>query len=58
MIVEVLNSIVPQSDEDCSNLTEILNTTYLKKGENWIQEGKKNYNITFIEEGYLRKFYV
>jgi len=56
--MEVLNSIVPLSDRDCSSLTEILKTTCLSKGEYWIQADKKNFNIAFIEEGYLRKFYL
>jgi CRP-like cAMP-binding protein len=56
-VIQVFNSIVPLSDRDCSSLNEILNTTILNKGEYWIKADKKNYNIGFIEEGYLRKFY-
>ena len=57
-IIQILNGIVPLSDKDCSSLNEILNITDLNKGEYWIKADKKNYNIAFIEEGYLRKFYI
>jgi len=57
-IIQVLNNIVPLSDQDCNSLNEILNTVYLDKGEYWIKADKKNHNIAFIDEGYLRKFYV
>jgi CRP/FNR family transcriptional regulator, anaerobic regulatory protein len=56
-IIQAFNHIVQLSDKDCSNLSEILHTTTLNKGEHWIMEGKKNYNVAFIVEGYLRKFY-
>jgi CRP-like cAMP-binding protein len=57
-IIQVLNNIVPLPDQDCISLNEILDTLYLDKGEYWIKEGKKNDHIAFIDEGYLRKFYV
>jgi len=57
-LIQVLTNIAPISDKDCSSLNEILNTTYLNKGEYWVEADKKNYTIAFIEEGYLRKFYL
>lgn len=57
-IIEVLNSIAPLNDKDRFSLTEILNTVSLDKGEYWIMEGRKNLNVAFIEDGYLRKFYL
>jgi CRP/FNR family transcriptional regulator, anaerobic regulatory protein len=57
-IIQSFNSVVPLSDKDYSSLTEILNTTCLDKGKYWIQTDKKNNNIAFIEDGYLRKFYI
>jgi CRP/FNR family transcriptional regulator, anaerobic regulatory protein len=56
-IIQVLNNFVPLSDKDCISLNEILNTVCLNKGEYWIKAEKKNHNIAFIDEGYLRKFY-
>ena len=35
-----------------------MHTEILDKGEYWIKAGRKNPNIAFIEEGYLRKFYL
>jgi CRP/FNR family transcriptional regulator, anaerobic regulatory protein len=57
-IIQVLNGIMPLSDKDCCSLNEILKTTKLNKGEYWIEADKKNYNIAFVDEGYLRKFYL
>lgn len=56
-VIQVLNSIVTLRDEDCLRLNEILLTKHLNKGDYWIEADKKNYQIAFIEEGYLRKFY-
>jgi CRP/FNR family transcriptional regulator, anaerobic regulatory protein len=57
-IIQVLSRIAPLNEKDCDSLSKILNTTYLNKGEYWIKAEKKNHNIAFIEEGYLRKFYI
>ncbi len=57
-IIEVLNNIAPLNDKDRHSLNEILNTLCLNKGEYWIRAGKKNYDIAFIDKGYLRKFYL
>ena len=56
-ITQVLSRLAPLNEKDCDSLSEILNTTYLNKGEYWIKAEKKNHNIAFIDEGYLRKFY-
>jgi CRP-like cAMP-binding protein len=57
-VLQVLTSIAPLSETDCDGLSEIFTTLRLKKGDYWIEVGKKNNNIAFLEEGYLRKFYV
>ncbi len=57
-IIQVFNDITPLSDRDRNCLNEILNSLCLDKGEYWIREGKKNYDIAFIDKGYLRKFYL
>jgi CRP-like cAMP-binding protein len=57
-IIQVFNDITPLSDRDCNCLKELLNSLCLDKGEYWIREGKKNYDIAFIDKGYLRKFYL
>jgi hypothetical protein len=57
-ILQVLNSIAPISETDCHRLGEILHSTCLQKGDYWIKTDRKNQPIGFIEEGYLRKFYL
>ena len=57
-ILKVLNSVNPLSEQDCSDIIKIIKTRILKKGEYWLEEGKVNYNVAFVEEGYLRKYYV
>ena len=53
-IIQVFNNITPLSDRDRNSLNEILNSLCLDKGEYWIREGKKNYDIAFIDKGYLK----
>jgi len=57
-IIRVLNSIAPITENDCASLVEIFSTTKLSKGEYWIREGKKNDRVAFVEEGYMRKYYL
>jgi CRP-like cAMP-binding protein len=57
-ILQVLNNISPLNEKDVNNLLEICKNVHINKGEYWIKEGKKNNYIAFIEEGYLRKFYL
>lgn len=57
-IIQVFNNIAPLTDKDRIDLHDILKTHSLRKGDYWIRAGKKNHNIAFIDEGYLRKFYV
>ena len=57
-IIQIFKTIVPISETDCENLEGIFHSLTLNKGDYWIEAGQKNNNIAFIEEGYLRKFYV
>ena len=57
-IIRVLNIIAPITENDCASLVEIFSTTKLSKGEYWIREGKKNERVAFVEEGYMRKYYL
>jgi hypothetical protein len=54
-ILKFLNSVNPLSEKDCDDVLKILKTRQLKKGERWLEEGRANYNVAFVEEGYLRK---
>jgi len=57
-ILKFLNSVNPLSEKDCDDVLKILTTKQLKKGEHWIEEGKVNYNVAFVEEGYLRRYWI
>src|SRR4051794_15163074 len=57
-VLKFLNSVNPLSEEDCDNLLKIFRTNQLKKGDYWLEEGKVNYNVAFVEEGYLRRYWL
>jgi CRP-like cAMP-binding protein len=57
-ILQVLKKAVSLPDKDCNKLINLTSRIELNKGDYWIEPGKKNNNIAFIEEGYLRKFYM
>lgn len=57
-IIEVLKKIAPLSEEECNRFLNITTPFHLNKGEYWIESGKRNNSIAFIQDGYLRKFYV
>lgn len=57
-LLHTLKQIAPLSDEDCQRLMDITKPIYLEKGDYWIEAGKKNTLVAFLDEGYLRKFYV
>jgi CRP-like cAMP-binding protein len=57
-ILQVLKKAALLPDEDCNKLLNLTSRIELNKGDYWIESGKKNNNIAFIEEGYLRKFYM
>jgi CRP-like cAMP-binding protein len=57
-ILRFLNEINPLSEEDCDNVLRLLKTKKLRKGDHWIQEGKANSNVAFVEEGYLRRYWL
>jgi len=57
-IIEVLKKTAPLSEEDCDKFLSIISTVQLNKGDYWIEAGKKNNNVAFLEAGYLRKYYV
>src|SRR5476651_1904312 len=57
-ILKVLNTVNPLSEKDCEDILKLLKTRTLKKGEFWLEEGRMNYNVAFVEEGYLRRYWV
>jgi len=57
-IIQMLQRIAPLSQEDCKRFMEITTTSKLNKGDYWIESGKMANNVSFLEEGYLRKFYL
>jgi CRP-like cAMP-binding protein len=58
MIIDELKKFGPLSDNDCESILGIFTTTILDKGEHWIEANKKTERLAFVDEGYLRKYYV
>lgn len=56
-VIEVLMRVSPLNKKDIDSIISITEPLTLKKGEYWIQAGKSNRNIGFVESGYLRKYY-
>lgn len=57
-LIEVLRQVAPLTDEEAKQLMGITKTVQLQKGDFWIESGKKNDLMAFVDEGYLRKYYV
>lgn len=57
-LVKVLNDIQILSGKETTDFMSLLKERHLKKGEYWLKEGISNRNIAFIQEGFLRKFYL
>lgn len=57
-ITRALLKMAPLTDEDIINFTSITTQKPLNKGDYWIEAGKKNNQVGFIEKGYLRKYYM
>jgi len=57
-IVAVLKGFSPLNENDRDQLLALCTPLVLEKGEHWIQEGKKNDSVAFLENGYLRKYFV
>jgi CRP-like cAMP-binding protein len=56
-IIQALKKAAPLKEEDCRRLLNLTSTIQLEKSDYWIQPGRKNNNIAFLDNGYLRKFY-
>jgi len=57
-IINELQKFGALPEEDRTNLVGILSRKTLKKGEYWIEANRKNDRVAFLEDGYLRKYYV
>jgi CRP-like cAMP-binding protein len=57
-IIQALKNLAPLSKEDCKNLLSITTAVKLKKGDLWVETGNKNDLASFLEEGYMRRFYL
>jgi len=53
-----LERISPLSTEEREEMAGITVIRRLDKGEHWIQEGRTTRMLAFVEEGYLRKYYL
>jgi CRP-like cAMP-binding protein len=57
-IIQNFHSIIPLSEKEIEDFIQITKEEKLLKGDLWIKENKRNENIAFLVNGYLRKFYV
>ena len=57
-LLQILKQIAPLTEEDSAKLINITRSVQLKKGDFWIESGKMNTMVAFLDEGYLRKYYV
>jgi len=57
-MIKALSYISKLSEEDCNNLAKICDTIELQKGDYWIEANKENTMLAFVNEGYLRKYYL
>ena len=57
-LIQVLKQIAPLTDDDCQRFMTNTKSIQLEKGDFWIESGKSNNMIAFLDEGYLRKYYV
>src|SRR5262245_10271151 len=57
-LLQFLNHLAPLTDDDCEKMMSITKTIELKKGDFWIKFGKPNPMVAFVDEGYLRKYYI
>lgn len=57
-LIDTLQQIAPLSNEDTKKLQELTKSIQLKKGDLWIESGKANPMVAFLDEGYLRKYYL
>ena len=56
-MINVLRHITPLTDEDAAQILAITESIELEKGDFWIEYGKTNDKVAFVEKGYLRKYY-
>jgi len=57
-IVQVFKKIAPLAEEDIVSFLSITKTRRLAKGDYWIEAGRKNTQIGFLNAGHLRKYYL
>src|SRR5882724_6810602 len=53
-----LEKVSSLSKEEIQMIDVLAREQHLEKGMFWVREGKKADKISFIEKGYLRKFFV
>lgn len=57
-LIAVFNQITPLTEADNLQLEKLLKPVQLAKGDYWIMPDRINHQIAFVEEGYLRKYYL
>lgn len=57
-IVQVLKKIALLTEKDIVSFLGVMKTREFKKGDYWIEAGRRNRQIGFLDAGYLRKYYL
>lgn len=57
-LIQTLKQIALLTDEDAEKLMNICRPVQLNKGDFWIRSGKLNTMVGFLNDGYLRKYYI
>jgi len=57
-IITAFTHILPLSEKEIQDFTQITKEEKLSKGQFWVKENKRNERIGFLIDGYLRKFYI
>jgi len=57
-IISAFTRILPLSEKEIQDFTQITREEELFKGQFWIKENKRNERVGFLLNGYLRKYYI
>ena len=57
-LIQTFTHIVPLNEKEIEHFIQITNQVKLSRGQFWVKESKRNERISFLLDGYLRKYYI
>jgi CRP-like cAMP-binding protein len=57
-ILQELVLVAQLTENDLQQLQPLFKVATIEKGAYWMEAGRRNNNVAFVEKGYLRKFYL